>query len=91
MKISVCLASYNGAKFIEEQITSILAQLGPRDELIIRDDCSTDGTLTIVQSFCDPRIQWCVANENRGHVKNFEALIAMADGDIIFFSDQDDI
>ncbi|MBS9784581.1 MAG: glycosyltransferase, partial [Oceanivirga sp.] len=53
-KISVCLASYNGEKYIKEQIESILVQLKPNDELVISDDYSTDNTLGIIKSLNDP-------------------------------------
>ena len=47
--ISVCMASYNGAKYIKAQLESILTQLGAEDEVVISDDGSTDGTLDIVE------------------------------------------
>ena len=46
-KISVCMASYNGKEYIQEQIETILANLSEEDELIISDDGSTDGTLDV--------------------------------------------
>ena len=55
MKITVCLASYNGQNFIKEQIESILSQLSAIDELIVSDDISSDSTLDIVNSFKDDR------------------------------------
>ena len=57
MKITVCLASYNGQNFIKEQIESILSQLSAIDELIVSDDISSDSTLDIVNSFKDDRIK----------------------------------
>lgn len=88
--ISVCLASYNGEKYIKEQIESILVQLGSDDELIISDDGSTDKTLDIIRSIIDPRIH--LYNYNQGcYTKNFENALAKAKGDFIFLSDQDDI
>ncbi len=88
--ISVCLASYNGEKYIAEQIESILLQLDEQDELIVSDDGSTDRTLEIVNSFKDSRIH--VYNNNMGcYTKNFENAISHAKGDYIFLSDQDDI
>lgn len=91
MKLSVCLAAYNGELFISDQIASILAQLGDHDELLIGDDCSTDNTVKIILSFNDPRIQIHTSTVNIGCVKNFERLIDLANGDVIFLSDQDDI
>jgi glycosyltransferase involved in cell wall biosynthesis len=87
----VCLASYNGEKFIREQIKSILPQLGQNDELIVCDDCSTDATCDVVQSFNDPRIKLIRNDKNIGHVKNFEKALSIAKGDFVFLSDQDDV
>ena len=56
MKISVCLATFNGEKYLQQQIESILIQLGDNDELIISDDGSSDQTLNIIESFSDKRI-----------------------------------
>ena len=50
MKISVCMATYNGEKYLRPQIDSILKQLSEKDELIISDDGSTDGTIGIIES-----------------------------------------
>jgi len=88
--ISVCLATYNGEKFINEQINSILQQLNTHDELIISDDGSLDETLSIIEKFSDPRI---TVHRNNFHcpVRNFEYLIGKAKGDFIFLSDQDDV
>ena len=88
--ISVCMASYNGEKYIAEQIESILKQIKETDELIISDDGSTDRTLDIVEEFHDSRIK--VLHHNKGnYTKNFENALTHASGDIIFLCDQDDI
>lgn len=91
MKISVCLASYNGQFFIEQQIKSILCQLSKNDELILSDDCSTDKTLEIVEIFADVRIKVLSGIRYASPVKNFENALKHATGDIIFLSDQDDV
>lgn len=91
MKISVCLASFNGEQFIEEQLTSILNQLGPDDELVVSDDHSNDRTLELVRALNDQRIVLITASTNVGHVRNFERAISSASGDLLFLSDQDDI
>lgn len=89
--ISVCMATYNGEKYIKEQINSIICQLGEEDELIISDDHSTDRTAEIVQSFSDSRIVF-ITNEGRHGVSgNFENSLKHSKGDVIFFSDQDDV
>jgi glycosyltransferase involved in cell wall biosynthesis len=90
--ISVCMATYNGAKYIKKQLCSILSQIGPNDELIISDDGSKDGTLENIVGLCDNRIKVFPNNSGRhGVVPNFANALAHASGDIIFFSDQDDI
>lgn len=89
--ISVCIASYNGEKYIEKQIQSILCQLGKDDEIIVSDDGSKDGTLQIIANFNDDRIK-IYNNENRhGYVGNFENALSKSKGEYIFLSDQDDI
>jgi len=90
-KISVCLASYNGANYIGDQISSILQQLSSCDELVVSDDHSTDRTIDIVKEFNDNRIRIVVNAGNKGYSGNFENAIRLASGSIIFLSDQDDI
>ena len=55
MIVSVCMATYNGEKYIREQIDSILPQLSDSDELVISDDGSSDNTIDIVQGYNDRR------------------------------------
>ena len=88
--ISVCLAAYNGEKFIKEQLESILHQLNIEDEVLVSDDGSTDNTLGIIEAFNDPRIS-IHRNSFSNPVSNFEYLINNAKGDFIFLSDQDDV
>ena len=80
------MATYNGERYIKEQVSSILQQLGEADELIVSDDGSTDSTLNVLASFHDPRIK--VFN---GLTYNFENAIKNANGDYLFLSDQDDV
>jgi len=91
MSVSVCLASYNGAKFIKLQLDSIIDQLDKDDEIIIVDDCSKDNTLDIIKSFNDSRIKIYLNETNKGHVFSFGRAISLATKEIIFMSDQDDI
>lgn len=91
MSISVCMATYNGAKFLTQQLESIIPQLNEEDELVIVDDCSTDNTLRIIQSTNDFRIKIFLNETNRGHVYSFGRALELASNDIIFMSDQDDI
>lgn len=99
--ISVCLASYNGERYIKEQVLSILNQLSVDDELIISDDGSTDNTLHILATIKDSRVR-VISNSfsepyhkySNSHYKvtrNFENALSSATGDYIFLSDQDDI
>ena len=89
--ISVCLATYNGEKYIIEQLTSILVQLSDNDEVIISDDHSTDNAIPLIQSLNDPRVKIFINELGQGYTRNFENAINNASGDIIFLSDQDDV
>lgn len=91
IKVSVCVATYNGEKFIKEQINSILNQLAKIDEVIISDDSSSDRTVEIIKAINDPRIKIFENNEFRSPIYNFGNALSKADGDIIFLADQDDI
>lgn len=87
---SVCVATYNGERFIEQQLRSILAQLAPEDELIVSDDGSTDKTLQIVDSIGDKRIR--IRHSQAHYFKhNFIEAMQEAKGEILFLSDQDDV
>ena len=90
MNISVCMASYNGSKYIKNQITSILNQLAKSDQLVIVDDCSFDNTVNIIESLKDSRIKLFKNTKNIGVVGTFNRALKHANGDIIFLSDQDD-
>ena len=57
MKLSVCMATYNGAKYIYKQLNSILVQLKVDDEVVIIDDFSSDDTINIINGFNDKRIK----------------------------------
>ncbi|GGH23632.1 glycosyltransferase family 2 protein [Mucilaginibacter phyllosphaerae] len=91
--VSVALCTYNGEKYLAQQLDSILSQTYANLEVIIVDDCSTDGTFALAQQFAakDSRIR-CIRNtDNIGFNKNFEKAIQLAQGDFIAISDQDDI
>lgn len=89
-KVSVAMATYNGEKYIEEQIKTILVNLEEDDEIIISDDGSKDNTLNIIASFKDSRIV-VVQGPKAGVKKNFENAIRHCSGKYIFLCDQDDI
>jgi glycosyltransferase involved in cell wall biosynthesis len=90
MKISVCLATYNGAHYLAEQLDSILPQLEADDELLVADDGSTDDTPAIIARY-GKRVRVVATKRAGGVVRNFERVIAAAGGDGIVLCDQDDV
>lgn len=93
-RISVSMCTYNGSKFVEEQLRSILNQTVPVDEICIGDDNSTDDTISIIERIAketNSNIKVVVNKPNFGCNANFDKTINRCTGDIIFFSDQDDI
>lgn len=93
-RISVCIATYNGERYIADQLFSIMRQLGPEDEVIISDDGSSDGTVAICSRFCSQAMSASVRvieGPRKGIVKNFENALSVAAGKYIFLSDQDDV
>lgn len=88
--VSVCIATYNGEKYLHGQLASILKQLGPLDEIIISDDSSTDGTLQVARSFEDSRIRIFGNQTFKSAIFNFENALKLASNEYIFLSDQDD-
>lgn len=91
IRVSVCMATYNGALYIRHQLDSILSQLDSCDEIVVVDDNSTDDTYAIVNSYADKRIKLCKNEVRLGHVQNFAKAIASANGEFIALSDQDDV
>lgn len=89
--ISVCIATYNGARYIGEQLASILKQLSAEDEVVVSDDGSTDGTIDIVRSFNDRRIRIVDGPRRHSPTFNFERALRNAKGDYVFLADQDDV
>lgn len=89
--VSVCMATHNGATFLNEQLDSILHQLEQSDELIISDDNSTDDTLRIINAYQDTRIKLITHRSPVGVSRNFEASLSASKGDYIFLTDQDDV
>ena len=92
MKVSVAMAYYNGGEYINEQLSSILSQLGEEDEVILSVDAADDGSEKLLKKRAeeDARIH-LLRGPGKGVVKNFASAIAHCSGDVIFLSDQDDI
>jgi len=93
VRISIALCTYNGARFLGAQLESIALQTRLPDELIVCDDCSTDGTLELVEKFAAKapfRVSFSKNEVQLGVTKNFERAISKCTGDIIFLCDQDD-
>ena len=91
---SVAIASYNGEKYIEKQIKSILNQTIPPREIIIVDDCSSDGTINIINELSKKsniHFRIILHEVNMGYRRSFFDAIYNTTCNIIFLSDQDDI
>ena len=94
MKTSVALCTYNGEKFIRQQIDSILDQTKKVDEIVVCDDGSTDSTVSILNFYKEKHpelFKIFINDENLRSVKNFEKAISLCENDIIFLCDQDDL
>ncbi|WP_300569317.1 glycosyltransferase [uncultured Acetatifactor sp.] len=96
MTVSVCMGIYNGEKYIEEQLDSILRQTRRAEEVILCDDCSTDRTVEIVRLFIERnglQESWRLYcnGENRGYPGNFYYVMGLCAGDVVFLADQDDV
>lgn len=94
MTVSVAIAAYNGEKYIEKQLKSILNQTHKVDEVVICDDCSTDSTADICNKFISENglknWKFYVNDKNKGYCLNFYGAFDKCKGDVIFLADQDD-
>lgn len=96
MTISIAVALYNGARFIEQQLDTFLSQTKKPDKVVFCDDGSKDNTVEIVKNYIKKHSledSWFIyENEvNLGYIKNFYKAISLCDTDLIFLSDQDDV
>lgn len=91
--VSIVMATYNGAKFLEAQMDSLLAQTYPNIEIVAVDDCSKDNTFEILERYAakHSHIRVFRNTSNLGYTRNFEKAVSLATGEYISFSDQDDI
>jgi glycosyltransferase involved in cell wall biosynthesis len=92
--VSVCMATWNGSRFLQEQLTDILTQLTCRDELVVVDDGSSDDTMEILERAAaeasHTRVRIYRNDKNLGAIRTFERALGMAEKDLVFLSDQDD-
>lgn len=95
MRVSIAMATFNGARFLAEQLHSFTTQTRLPDELVVSDDGSSDETLAILRTFCErsPFPVNILNNDTglHGVYHNFANALLHATGDVIFFSDQDDV
>jgi len=91
--VSIALCTYNGERFLEEQLQSLLRQSYTNIEIIVVDDCSTDGTMVILERYARRYTNLKVYRNNRnlGFTKNFEKALLLCSGELIAISDQDDV
>jgi glycosyltransferase involved in cell wall biosynthesis len=94
LPISVAMCTYNGARFLPEQLGSIAAQTRLPGELVVCDDRSTDDSVEIVRNFARHApfpVRLEINEENLRSTKNFEKAIGLCQGEIIALADQDDV
>ena len=94
LRISIAMATYNGAKYLQEQLDSFVYQTRQPDELIITDDGSTDTTQKIIENFAKTspfEVRYFRNDKNLGYAGNFNAALMQTTGDLVFMSDQDDV
>lgn len=87
----MAMAAYNGSAYVEEQVRSILAQLGPQDEVVVVDDASRDRTVEVLRSIDDDRVRVLETPVNQGYVATFEAALRACRHDLLLLADQDDV
>ena len=92
MKVVVLMSSWNGERFVAEQLRSILSQLPDTGQVIVRDDGSSDHTVACVQELNDPRIS-IIEGSNIGFARSFLTLLQLTppEVDMVMFADQDDV
>ncbi len=90
--LSIALCTYNGSRFLRDQLQSLANQTLPPFEVVITDDCSTDNTVSIIKEFYNVlNIKFFVNDFPLKVTKNFEKAISLCSGDIILMCDQDDV
>lgn len=93
-RLSIAMATYNGERFLQEQLESFVGQTRRPDELVVSDDGSTDATRKILEAFREHApfdVILRFNDRNLGYTGNFDRALRMATGDLVFLSDQDDV
>ncbi|MFS0771531.1 glycosyltransferase family 2 protein [Sphingomonas sp. 1P08PE] len=93
-RVSIAMCTYNGARHLREQLDSFAAQTRCPDQLVVCDDRSTDDTAAVIEAFARTSpfaVDLYRNSENLGFAHNFEKAASLCSGDIVFFSDQDDV
>jgi glycosyltransferase involved in cell wall biosynthesis len=88
------MATYNGERFLRQQLHSISLQSSPPDEIIVADDASVDSTVNIVREFTRHSrvpVKLTIREKNLGYTRNFWKALKLSSGDFIFLADQDDV
>lgn len=88
---SIAMATYNGVRFLEEQIQSVRSQMQAGDELVVVDDASTDGTVKLLEQLQFPRMQVYRNSKNLGAAGTFDRALSLTRNDVVFLCDQDDV
>lgn len=97
LSTSIAVCTYNGERFLQEQLDSLLAQTQLPDQIIIRDDVSSDRTVEILRAFMPSarllgiEVDLQINSRNLGYRRNFDGALRACTGDIIFLCDQDDV
>ncbi len=90
--VTVMMSTYNGEKFLREQIDSILAQVGVKVDLLVRDDGSSDGTVDILQAYADEgKLQWYRGGNLKPAYSFLDLIKNVPENEYYAFSDQDDV
>lgn len=90
--VSIAMTTYNGEKYLREQLDSIYRQTHKNIEVIVCDDRSTDNTANILEEYSRKfALKYYINENNLGFVKNFEKVISLCNGDYIALADQDDV
>ncbi|MBC7931137.1 MAG: glycosyltransferase, partial [Rubrivivax sp.] len=93
-RLSIAMCTYDGGRYLAEQLASIAAQTRAPDELVVCDDRSRDETTSIVRRFAETApfpVRLYVNEQNLGSTRNFEKAIGLCEGELIALSDQDDV